>query len=201
MKYTFEEKLAAVKHYIKTGGFDYPDSCDTASRKHAYAGYVRFWKAQYELKGEDGLRHKECNDVYSPEKKLSIIAPVLSFQVSCTMQSKKVGISHGQLQSWIKRYKEKGMDGLKCSKRGRPAKNMEPVKEEKKTEAGEAMEEDLESLRKRNADLEHKNLLLQFELDYAKKMNALAERKERSERMRRQRSSARSSKAKNTEGN
>ena len=41
-----------------------------------YRFYVRFWEAQYDRNGEEGIRH-ELNSAHSPEKKLSIITPVL----------------------------------------------------------------------------------------------------------------------------
>lgn len=156
MKYSWEEKNRAVEHYLSDGSIDYPESCLTPSQTKTYANHVRFWKAQYLLKGKEGLRHKEFNSAYSPEAKYKIIKPVLDGTVTCTEQACRTGIGSGQLFSWVKRYRERGWEGLKCSKPGRPGKNMKQEKEEK--------------------ELEHENLLLKFEVEYLKKLKALAER-------------------------
>ena len=124
MKYSFEDKLKAVKYYLEKGTYLYPDNLKTPSQKHTYLTQVKFWTSKYLSEGEDGLRHKENNDVYSPERKLAIIDPVMRMEISVTKQSRVTGINVGTLCAWIKRYKLLGIDGLKCSKRGRPPKNM-----------------------------------------------------------------------------
>ena len=148
---------------------------------------MKFWTSKYLIDGEDGLRHKENNDVYSPERKLAIIDPVMRMEISIAKQSKVTGINVGTLYAWIKRYKLLGIDGLKCSKRWRPPKNMPDIKETKKTEEPEIpvsnadgnvqqllariaqLEKDNAALKDRNKDLEHKDLLSQAEIEYLKK--------------------------------
>ena len=117
-------KEKAVKYYLENGIYLYPDNLKTPSQKHTYLTQVKFWTSKYLSEGEDGLRHKENNDVYSPERKLAIIDPVMRMEISVTKQSRVTGINVGTLCAWIKRYKLLGIDGLKCSKRGRPPKNM-----------------------------------------------------------------------------
>lgn len=97
MKYSWEEKIRAVEHYLSDGSIDYPESCLTPSQAKTYANHVRFWKAQYLLKGKEGLRHKEFNSAYSPEAKYKIIKPILDGTVSCTEQACRTGIGSGQL--------------------------------------------------------------------------------------------------------
>lgn len=191
MKYTFEQKLAAVKRHIETGGYLYPKGCKSRGARHSYAGQVRFWHSVYLRKGEEGLRHNDFNASYSPEQKLEIIAPILIGAVSLSARSRELSIQSGTLSSWVRKYRENGLDGLKCSKRGRPRKNMPENTEEKKDTATDD--------KRRIKDLEHQNLLLRAELEYLKKLQALVERKRKSELQKRRKSSARSSKAKNTE--
>ncbi len=190
MKYTFEQKLAAVRKHMDGGGYSYPDGCETKSAKRSYSNLVRFWHSVYLKKGEEGLKHKEENTFYSPEQKLEIITPILIGRVSAKAHSRALSIDAGTLCAWTRRYREKGIDGLKCSKRGRPRKNMPENTEEKKDAATD--------YEKRIEDLEHQNLLLKAENEYLKKLQALVERKRKSELQKRRRSSARSSKAKNT---
>lgn len=128
MKYSFDEKLKAVKLHLENGSCLYPERCDTKGRKSTYLNQVKFWEAQYLLKGEEGIRHPEKNSSHSPEEKYGIIRPEMLYEISLVQQSRKTGINQGQLGSWIKKYREKGMDGLKCSKLGRKT-HMEPIGE------------------------------------------------------------------------
>ena len=102
MKYSFEDKLKAVKYYLENGTYLYPDNLKTSSQKHAYLTQVKFWTSKYLTEGEDGLRHKENNDVYSPERKLAIIDPVMRMEISVTKQSRVTGTNVGTLCAWIK---------------------------------------------------------------------------------------------------
>ena len=216
MKYSFEDKLKAVKYYLEKGTYLYPDNLKTPSQKHTYLTQAKFWTSKYLAEGEDGLRHKENNDVYSPERKLAIIDPVMRMEISVTKQSRVTGINVGTLCAWIKRYKLLGIDGLKCSKRGRPPKNMPDIKETKKTEEPEIpvsnadgnvqqllariaqLEKDNAALKDRNKDLEHKDLLSQAENEYLKKLHALAETKRRLKTPTKPKSSVSSAKAADT---
>ena len=93
MKYSFEDKLKAVKYYLDKGTYLYPDNLKTPSQKHTYLTQVKFWTSKYLAEGEDGLRHKENNDVYSPERKLAMIYPVMKMEISIAKQSKVTGIN------------------------------------------------------------------------------------------------------------
>jgi len=216
MKYTFEHKLRAVKYYLETGSILFTKEMVTKRQKHTYRNLVYFWKAKYLVEGEKGLRHKENNDVYSPERKLAIIDPVMRMEISIAKQSRVTGINVGTLCAWIKRYKLLGIDGLKYSKRGRPPKNMSDIKETKKAEEPEItatnadgnvqqllariaqLEKDNAALKDRNKDLEHKDLLSQAEIEYLKKLHALAETKRRLKTPTKPKSSVSSAKAADT---
>ena len=197
MKFTFEEKLAAVKLHKEKGTYKYPKGYEAKGKKSAYIFYVRFWEAQYDRNGEEGIRHG-LNSAYSPEKKLSIITPVLMGEISKKQQATSYGVRPSSITQWIERYRKDGLEGLKSCHPGRKPKNM-PVISEKKEETDETVAEDnQEDLRKRLKELEHENLLLHAELDYRKKLEALVEKRLKSERAKRPTPSSLSSKAKDT---
>lgn len=197
MKFTFEQKLTAVKLHKEKGTYKYPKEYEAKGKKQAYRFYVRFWEAQYDRNGEEGIRH-ELNSAYSPEKKLSIITPVLMGEITGRQQAIRCGVRPSSIVLWIKRYRKDGLEGLKSCHPGRKPKNM-PVISEKKEETDKTVAEDnQEDLRKRLKELEHENLLLHAELDYKKKLEALVEKRRKLERAKRPTPSSLSSKAKDT---
>ena len=93
------------------------------------------------------------------------------------------------------------MDGLKCSKRGRPCKNMEPENQEAKAPAEpirptedepQTLEEALLEIRQ----LKEKLLYKEARELYLKKLDALVEERERQERLKKHARLLKSSKAK-----
>lgn len=197
MKFTFEQKLTAVKLHKEKGTYKYPKGYEAKSKKQVYRFYVQFWEAQYDRNGEDGIRH-ELNSAYSPEKKLSIITPVLMGEITGRQQAIRCGVRPSSIVLWIKRYRKDGLEGLKSCHPGRKPKNM-PVISEKKEETDKTVAEDnQEDLKKKVEELEHENLLLHAELDYRKKLEALVEKRRKLERAKRPTPSSFSSKAKNT---
>lgn len=196
MKFTFEEKLAAVKLHKEKGTYKYPKGYNTRNGKKDYRSFVRFWEAQYDRGGENGIRHG-LNSAYSPEKKLEIITPVLMGEITCTRQAVSYGVRPSSVIQWIKRYRKDGLEGLKSCQRGRKPKNM-PIIEKKEDTDKTVAEDNQDDLKKRVEELEHENLLLHAELDYRKKLEALVEKRRKSERAKRPTPSSLSSKAKDT---
>lgn len=196
MKLTFEQKLTAVKLHKEKGTYKYPKGYEAKSKKQVYRFYVRFWEAQYDRNGEEGIRH-ELNSAHSPEKKLSIITPVLMGEITGRQQAIRCGVRPSSIVLWIKRYRKDGLEGLKSCHPGRKPKNM-PIIEKKEDTDKTVAEDNQEDLRKRLKELEHENLLLHAELDYRKKLEALVEKRLKSERAKRPTPSSLSSKAKDT---
>ena len=197
MKFTFEQKLTAVKLHKEKGTYKYPKGYEAKSKKQVYRFYVQFWEAQYDRNGEEGIRH-ELNSAYSPEKKLSIITPVLMGEISKKQQATSYGVRPSSITQWIERYRKDGLEGLKSCKPGRKPKIM-PIISEKKEDTDKTVAEDnQEDLKKKVEELEHENLLLHAELDYRKKLEALVEKRRKLERAKRPTPSSLSSKAKDT---
>ena len=57
MKFTFKQKLAAVKLHKEKGTYKYPKGYEAKSKKTAYRFYVQFWEAQYDRNGEESESH------------------------------------------------------------------------------------------------------------------------------------------------
>ena len=140
MKFTFEQKLTAVKLHKEKGTYKYPKGYEAKSKKQVYRFYVQFWEAQYDRNGEEGIRHG-LNSAYSPEKKLSIITPVLMGEISNKQQATSYGVRPSSIVLWIKRYRKDGLEGLKSCHPGRKPKIM-PIISEKKEDTGKTVAED-----------------------------------------------------------
>ena len=87
--------------------------------------------------------------------------------------AKNAHIDSGQLYQWVRRYNEKGIDGLQC-KIGRPTKQIVMKKKTKKTKLSISEQEELKLLRERNEYLEMEN-------EYLKKLDALVSKREAAE--------------------
>ena len=163
MKYDLKFKLDCVLKY-KEGKRDFvPPGVSRGS----FFAHVRAWAKAFDDLGVNGLKHSPRKKEWTAEQRLGLVAKVLAGD-SVTNVAKNAHINPGQLYQWVKRYREKGMDGLKCLKKGRPSKegfsiNVMPKKKIKLTPTEQ---EELKLLRERNKYLEAENL-------YLKKLRAL----------------------------
>ncbi len=55
--------------------------------------------------------------IWTPEEKYKIIEPLLNMEKGIWSYSKETGINSGLLYSWIKKYREKGIEGLTNKKK------------------------------------------------------------------------------------
>ena len=177
MKYTFEQKMAAVRRKLEGRPISYPESCSTKGAKKTFRNSVGFWTAKFKSGGEDALRHGR-NRSFAVGQKLAAIMPILDGKTSMTAQSRALGIEAGTLCAWIRRYGDRGTEGLECSGKGRRPRNMEqqPKKDGRQPKPN-AGEESVDTLKARIKALEHTVLLQKAEIEYRKKLHALAEKR------------------------
>lgn len=169
MKYSWEFKLECVNKY-KNG--EYINISGSPGFRHNFMNHVRDWVATYDELGVDGLKHSPTNKNWTPEKRFELVAKVLAGH-SIGSVAKNAHIDSGQLYQWVRRYNEKGIDGLQC-KKGRPTKQLVMKKKTKKTKLSISEQEELKLLRERNEYLEMEN-------EYLKKLDALVSKREAAE--------------------
>lgn len=169
MKYSWEFKLECVNKYKKGEKIIFPG---IPKGEDSFMGQVRIWTKHYDDLGIDGLKHSPNNKDWTPEKRFELVARVLVGH-SIASVAKNAHISKGQLYQWVRRYNEKGMDGLQC-KKGRPTIQLVMKKKTKKTKLSISEQEELKLLRERNEYLEMEN-------EYLKKLDALVSKREAAE--------------------
>ena len=169
MKYSWEFKLECVNKYKKGEKINFPG---IPKGEDSFMGQVRIWTKNYDDLGIDGLKHSTNNKDWTPEKRFELVAKVHAGN-SIKSIAKNTHINPGQLYQWVRRYNEKGMDGLQCIK-GRPTKQLVMKKKTKKTKLSISEQEELKLLRERNEYLEMEN-------EYLKKLDALVSKREAAE--------------------
>jgi len=169
MKYSWEFKLECVNKY-KNG--EYIVFAGTTSQRRTFMNHIREWAKIYDDLGVDGLKHSSTNKVWTVEQRFELVAKVLVGN-SIASVANNAHINSGQLYQWVRKYNEKGMDGLQF-KKGRPTKQIVMKKKVKKTKLSVSEQEELKLLRERNEYLEMEN-------EYLKKLDALVSKREAAE--------------------
>ena len=169
MKYSWKFKLECVNKY-KNG--ECVAIAGTRNQRINFRTHVKEWAKNYDDLGIEGLKHSPTNKDWTPEKRFELVAKVLVGD-SIRNVAKNAHINNGQLQQWVRKYNERGMDGLQC-KIGRPAKQFVMKKKAKKTKLSVSEQEELKLLRERNEYLEMEN-------EYLKKLDALVSKREAAE--------------------
>ena len=165
MKYSWKFKLECVNKYKKGERIAFSG---TSMQHHNFMSHVKAWAKAYDDLGIDGLKHYSTNKDWTPEQRFELVAKVLVGN-SIRLIAKNAHINSGQLYQWVRKYNEKGMDGLQC-KQGRPIMK----KKTKKTMLSVSEREELQLLRERNEYLEMEN-------EYLKKLDALVSKREAAE--------------------
>ena len=163
MKYDWKFKLECVRKYKS----EHIINCPAGINRDSFSNQVRNWVSIFDKLGIEGLKHKTFNKVWTPEEKLELVSEVIAGK-SYGEVARQASINNGQLYNWVQIYREKGFDGLKCSKRGRPPKNPIMTKPTK-TKASKLKPSELEELKL----LRKKTLYLEAENFYLKKLRAL----------------------------
>ena len=167
MKYTVEFKLECIERHKNGLQVNYP----VGINKRTFMSHVISWEKAYDDLGIDGLTHKTLNKQWTPEKRFELVAKVLAGN-SLSSVARDAHIDSGQLYQWVRKYSEKGMDGLQC-KKGRPMEKF-AMKKKKEIKLSVSEKEELKLLRERN-------LYLEMENEYLKKLDALVSKREAAE--------------------
>ena len=71
-------------------------------------------------------RHKGgTNKYWTAEEKYEVIKPIINFEKSSSQVTKETGINNGMLSTWVKKYNENGLDGLKNKRKpGNPMSSL-----------------------------------------------------------------------------
>lgn len=94
------------------------------------------------------------NKHWSVEEKYKIIKPILDYELSSREVTRRTGINNGMLSTWVQKYKEHGMEGLKNkTKPGNPLAKIYSKK----------------NFKNREEELEYENMKLRIENERLKK--------------------------------
>lgn len=161
VKFTVDEKLAAVQRYL-TGKESYAtigQSINVTQR------VLNDWVMQYTYNGVEGLTRKTYTN-YSTQFKLGVLKYMVDNGTSSNQTAAIFNISSPSLiRKWRRQFETQGIGALKSKKKGRPSMKKGNKKNRPVEGSQEALLEELERLRMENA--------------YLKKLNALVQNKEK----------------------
>ena len=116
-KYSFEFKKKVVLSYLNgEGGYKYLSKTYGVPAK----SNIKQWVHNYQTFGDKGLQRSRKNDIYSFEKKLSVVELYLSSEISYQDLALQEGITTpSMIANWVNRFRAAGPDALKPHKKGR----------------------------------------------------------------------------------
>ena len=132
---------------------------------------LRRWVLAYQQLGDEGLVRSRKNEIYSFEKKLSIVNLYLSSELSYQEVAIKEGITNPNLiVNWVSRFRIAGPDALRPQKKGRK-KTLNTPKTGSKTQ--ETEESIVDTSVKHVKELEDELLKLRIENAFLKELRRL----------------------------
>ena len=117
MKWTFEQKLAWVKAYL--AGEFVPIPKGFSGTLKGWHRRVNAWAHAYLGCGEEGLNPSGRHRSFPPEAKLAAVKRVLAGESACAVGHSLGMPSSSSVLSWVRAYREKGVDGLQSKPKGR----------------------------------------------------------------------------------
>jgi transposase len=116
-KYSFEFKKKVVLAYLNgEGGYGYLSKTYGIPAKRN----IEQWVHNYQTFGDEGLLRSRKNNIYSFEKKLSVVELYLSSEISYQDLALQEGITNPSLiVNWVNRFHAAGPDALGPRKKGR----------------------------------------------------------------------------------
>ena len=158
--------MECVQKYINGEYISTPGK--TRNERNTFLNQVRCWAKNYNDLGIDGLKHSSTNINWTQEKRFELVAKVIAGD-SIRSVAKQSNIGPGLLYQWVKRYREKGIDGLQLSKGRKP--KMPNKTNKNNTKLTKSEKEELILLREKAKYLEMEN-------EYLKKLDALVTKRE-----------------------
>lgn len=180
-KYSTEFKMKVVKEYLESN-ISYKSLSDKYSIP--YKSLIRTWVNAYKSQGYEGVKLKRENSKYTLEFKLNVVNLYLTGEMSYQSLANELKINNpSMITRWVIEYREKGIEGLKPKKRGRPSKMPKSPKKSKNTKielSADLTNIENESLtqaqlKEKIKKLEEKNYWLQLENDAIKKKIELSQ--------------------------
>ena len=124
-KYSFELKKEVVLAYLNgEGGYGYlKNKYDIPAQR-----LVETWVHNYQTFGDDGLMRSRQRQIYSFEKKRSVVELYLASEISYQALALQEGISNPcMIANWVNRFSAAGPDALKPHKKGRKKTLNKPI--------------------------------------------------------------------------
>ena len=180
-KYSTEFKMKVVKEYLESS-----ISYKSLSEKYklSHQEIVKRWVNAYKSQGYEGLKVKRENTKYTLEFKLKVVNLYLTGEMSYQSLANELKINNPSIIArWVIDFREKGIEGLKSKKRGRPSKMPKSQNKSKATKIeSSANITNIENesltqaqLKEKIKKLEEKNYWLQLENDAIKKKIELSQ--------------------------
>ena len=180
-KYSTEFKMKVVKEYLESS-----ISYKSLSEKYklSHQEIVKRWVNAYKSQGYEGLKVKRENTKYTLEFKLKVVNLYLTGEMSYQSLANELKINNPSIIArWVIDFREKGIEGLKSKKRGRPSKM--PKSQNKSKDTNIELSENISNsenesltqaqLKEKIKKLEEKNYWLQLENDAIKKKIELSQ--------------------------
>ena len=180
-KYSTEFKIKLVKEYLESN-----ISYKSLSDKYCIPSekVIKTWVNTYKTQGYEGLKVKRENTQYTLEFKLNVVNLYLTGEMSYQSLANELKINNPSIITrWVNDFREKGIEGLKSKKRGRPSKMSKSQNKSKDTKiesSANIRNSENESLtqaqlKEKIKKLEEKNYWLQLENDAIKKKIELSQ--------------------------
>ena len=180
-KYSTEFKMKVVKEYLETN-----ISYKSLSDKYGIPNesVIKIWVNAYKTQGYEGIKVKRENTQYTLEFKLNVVKLYLTGEMSYQSLANELKVNNPSIITrWVKEFREKGIEGLKSKKRGRPSKMSKSQNKSKDTKiesSANISNSENESLtqaqlKEKIKKLEEKNYWLQLENDAIKKKIELSQ--------------------------
>lgn len=160
-KYSTEFKMKLVNEYLE-GNIGYKE----LAKKYNIPDKTVIQKrvSAYKIQGYDGIKVSRRNNSYSLDFKLNVVNLYLTGEMSYQSLANELKINNPSIIArWVIDFREKGIEGFKPKKRGRPSKMAKDSK--KKSIKKSKSKEDISEIEK----LKEENYYLQMEVEILKK--------------------------------